>query len=130
MTNQSKTQHVSTTPAGGGDITPAPDDRSTSLAKNPGEASGVVEPPKPEASPAAAGSDEMLLAPFELDLSGIDDDSDPIAFQRSRRLIFTASNDGQITIHRHGDTGIALTHEEAHKLYGFLADTASVWRNE
>ena len=72
----------------------------------------------------------MLLAPFELDLSDIDDDSDPVAFQRRRRLIFAASSDGQITIHRHGDTGIALTYEEGHKLYRFLADTMAVWRNK
>jgi hypothetical protein len=75
MTNQSKTQHVSTTPAGGGDITPAPDDRSTSLAKNLGEATGVVEPPKPEASPAAAGSDEITIEElFQFDIPGLDEE--------------------------------------------------------
>lgn len=119
MTNQSKTQHVSTTPAGGVDITPAPDDRSTSLAKNSGEASGVVEPPKPEASPAAAGSDEMLDNLFEFDL-GLDDDSDPVAFQRSRRLACTASNDFQITIQRTGSAFIRLTDEEQQFVFELL----------
>jgi len=125
MTHQ--TNVVASTPAGGGDITPAPDDRSTSLAKNSGEASGVVEPPKPEASPAAAGSDEMLDNLFDL---GVDDDSDPVAFRRSRRLVCSASNDGQITIHRPGSTGIALTYEEAHLLYEFLDDSMPIWSHQ
>ncbi len=51
--------NVSVTPAGGGDISPAAANRSTSLAKNSGEVAAVVEPPKPEASPAKAGSDEI-----------------------------------------------------------------------
>jgi len=55
-----KIAEASTTPAGGGDISPATADRSTSLAQNSGEATVVVEPPKPEASPAQACSDETL----------------------------------------------------------------------
>ena len=49
-----------TTPAGGGDISPAVKDGATSLAvATPGQALTVVEPPKPDESPAAVGSDEM-----------------------------------------------------------------------
>jgi hypothetical protein len=48
-----------TTPAGGGDISPAVKDGATSLAvETPGQALTVVEPPKPDESPAAVGSDE------------------------------------------------------------------------
>ena len=48
-----------TTPAGGGDISPAVKDGATSLAvATPGQALTVVEPPKPDESPAAVGSDE------------------------------------------------------------------------
>lgn len=49
-----------TTPAGGGDISPAVKDGATSLAvATPDQALTVVEPPKPDESPAAVGSDEM-----------------------------------------------------------------------
>lgn len=50
-----------TTPAGGGDISPAVKDGATSLAvATPGQALTVVEPPMPDESPAAVGSDEMM----------------------------------------------------------------------
>lgn len=50
-----------TTPAGGGDISPAVKDGATSLAvATPGQALTVVEPPKPDESPAAVGSDEKM----------------------------------------------------------------------
>jgi len=48
-----------TTPAGGGDISPAVKDGATSLAvATPGQALTVVEPPMPDDAPAAVGSDE------------------------------------------------------------------------
>lgn len=48
-----------TTPAGGGDISPAVKDGATSLAvATPGQALTVVEPPKPDDAPAAVCSDE------------------------------------------------------------------------
>ena len=49
-----------TTPAGGGDISPAVKDGATSLAvATPGQALTVIEPPKPDDAPAAVCSDEM-----------------------------------------------------------------------
>ena len=50
-----------TTPAGGGDISPAVKDGATSLAvATPGQALTVVEPPKPDEAPAAVCSDEKM----------------------------------------------------------------------
>ena len=117
--------HASKTQAESGDITPAAAHRSTSLASSiPGEGAAVVEPPKP-ATPAAAGSDEKNH--FVEGSKMVDDDSDPCAFPRSRRLICSASNDGQTTIHRFGDIGIVLTRSETRHLYQFLSDTLRVW---
>ena len=67
-----------------------------------------------------------MLNPFSLAWPK-DDDSDPHAFPRSRRLICSASTDGQVTVHRKGESGLALTAEEAHTLYEFLADAARIW---
>lgn len=50
---------VSTTPAGGGDITPAPV-AADFLAEPSPAGTGVVEPPKPVYAPAEAGSDETI----------------------------------------------------------------------
>ena len=66
---------------------------------------------------------------FEFDLRPLpDDDSDPQAFPRSRRLICSTSSDGQTTFHRFGETGLVLTAEETLQAYEFLANTATVWR--
>lgn len=55
-----------TTPAGGGDISPAVKDGATSLAvATPGQALTVVEPPKPDESPAAVGSDEKITLTWD-----------------------------------------------------------------
>lgn len=111
---------VATTPAGGGDITPAPDDRSTSLAKNSGEASGVVEPPKPEASPAEAGSDENLLdEAFDFDLR------EPEEEEITR---FGIDTDGQLRIDTPFDGSIELPALQVRELYNFLMNTITVWR--
>lgn len=123
------------TPAGGGDISPAAADRSASLAsRNLGEAAAVVEPPTPEQPPAAAGSDEIVVDEvFDFEISGCgqahdaEDDTDELAFVRSRRLICSASNDGKASIHRFGDTGIVLTREEAKTLFAFLYDSWKIW---
>lgn len=55
------------------------------------------------------------------------DDRDPYAFPRSRNLICSASNDGQVTIHRRGHTGMVLTAEEANIVYAFLDDSMPIW---
>lgn len=123
------------TPAGGGDISPAAADRSASLAsRNLGEAAAVVEPPTPEQPPAAAGSDEIVVDEvFDFEISGCgqahddEDDTDELAFVRNRRLICSASNDGQVSIHRFGDTGIVLTREEAKTLFAFLNGSWKIW---
>ena len=50
-------EHVVTTPAGGGEITPAPDGSAHLQAvSNTAEAAGVVERAKPDEAPAAPGS--------------------------------------------------------------------------
>lgn len=121
---------ASTTPAGGGDITPAPAGPATSQHDRSTVADpAVVDPPTPEASPAAAGSDEIDNRTLfgNAFSSPPDDDSDPIAFQRSRRIICSASTDGQTTIHRVGDRGIVLTAEETRTVYEFLGISAPIW---
>ena len=97
--------HVVTTPAGGGDITPAPDGSAhLQEASNTAEAAGVVERAKPDESPAAPGSDEIDVEEifnFDIEEFEPEDDTDGLAFRRSRdRVIFTAGSDGQTTIHR------------------------------
>jgi hypothetical protein len=128
-----------TTPAGGGEISPASANRSTSLdSRTPGEVADVVEPPKQDDVPVEARSDEIDVEIFDwsLDagagvkeslLSDPDDDSDPHAYPRARRLICSASSDGQTTIHRFGDVGICLTAEETREVYEFLANSARIW---
>lgn len=118
------------TPAGGGEITPAAAVATTSLATRSTVADpAVVEPPTPEASPAAAGSDEIDTRTLHSNAFSAppDDDSDPIAFPRSRRIICSASTDGQTTIHRVGDRGIVLTAEETRTVYEFLGISAPIW---
>ena len=121
-------KHVvaSTTPAEGGEITSAPAGLATSLAASiTAGAAGVVEQRTADDSPPSVGSDEII----DFDLSGIfeDDDTDQNAFPRARRLICSASTDGQITVHRKGDIGLVLNADEARTLYEFLGDSARVW---
>ncbi len=66
----------------------------------------------------------MNTTPFD-----IEDDTDEHAFPASRRIICSASTDGQVTIHRRHESGLALTAEEALTVYEFLANTATVWSN-
>lgn len=126
-------QDVST-PAGGGDLTPAAEDRSTSQGlRFPGEASAVTAPPEPDEAPAKASADETGNKPehfFGYVLSGPpeDDDTDEFAFPHSRRVIFSASSDGIISIHHRHSAGITLTAAEARDLYSFLTDVALIWR--
>lgn len=125
-------KHVVTTPAGGGDITPAPADRQhlqeVSIIAG---AAGVVERATPDEAPAAPGSDEIeVVEIFNFDIGEIDpeDDTDGLAFRRSRdRVIFTAGSDGQTTIHRFGSAGIVLTARETSELAGFLLETSNLW---
>ena len=94
-----------------------------------GAGEAVAAPPKPDEMPASAGADEIDLEEifaYDLAARGLDDDSDPHAFPRSRRLICSTSSDGQTTFHRVGDTGLVLTAEETLQAYEFLANTASV----
>jgi hypothetical protein len=122
-------ERAAKTPAGGGDISPAPAVPATSLeVRSTAGDAGVVEQRTADDSPLSVGSDEICNNPFGLDFRTIhDDDSDQHAFPRSRRLICSASTDGQVTVHRKGECGLALTAEEAHTLYEFLADAARIW---
>ena len=118
------------TPAGGGEITPAAQDRTTSLATSiSGGAGAVAAPPERDDSPAEAGADVTLDEIFDFDLSGLDDedDSEPRPFAATRRLECSTSSDGQTTIHRFGDVGIVLTAQETRTVYEFLSDTARIW---
>jgi hypothetical protein len=120
-------ERAAKTPAGGGDITPAPAVPATSLeVRSTAGDVGVVEQRTADDSPLSVGSDENMFNPFSLAWPN-DDDSDPHAFPRSRRLICSASTDGHVTVHRKGEAGLALTAEEAHTLYEFLADAARIW---
>ena len=131
------TEERCVTQAGGGDVTPAAADRSTSLAASiPGEAAAVVEPPK-QAEPAEVRSDEINVEIFDWSLDAgaeakeslaadREDDSDTYAYPRARRLICSASSDGQTTIHRFGEAGIALTADETREVYEFLANSARI----
>lgn len=125
-------EHVVTTPAGGGDITPAPADRQhLQEVSNTAGAAGVVERAEPDEAPAAPGSDEIAFnGIFNFDIGELDpeDDTDGLSFRRSRdRVIFSASSDGQTTIHRFGTAGLVLTARETRELAGFLAETSSLW---
>lgn len=120
----------SVTPAGGGAITPAAQDRTTSLATSiPGGAGAVATPPKRDDSPAEAGADVTLEEIFDFDLTALDedDDSDLAAYPRSKRIICSTSSDGQTTIHRFGNIGIVLTAQETRQVYEFLAASARIW---
>ena len=122
----------SVTPAGGGAITPAASDRSTSLATcNTGGAEAVVEPPKLDEKPAEVRSDVTLDEIFDFDLKPLgeddEDDSDPRPFASARRLICSTSSDGQTTIHRFGSVGIVITAAETRQVYEFLSDSARIW---
>ena len=119
----------SVTPAGGGAITPAAQDRTTSLATSIPGGAGAVAPPKRDDSPAEAGADVTLDEIFDFDLTALDedDDTDPHAFPRSRRIICSTSSDGQTTIRRFGNVGIVLTAQETRQVYEFLSDSARIW---
>jgi hypothetical protein len=120
-------ERAAKTPAGGGDITPAPAVPATSMeARSTVGDAGVVEQRTADDSPLSVGSDENMLNPFSLAWSK-EDDSDQHAFPRSRRLICSVSSDGQTTVHRFGSVGIVLTAEETNLVYEFLAHTARIW---
>lgn len=111
---------ASTTPAGGGDISPAPAGPATSqVVRSTAGAAGVVEPPTPEASPAAAGSDEIKVRElFEWSLDEAAEDY-PSTFG-----INTA---GRLTIQTAYDGTIELAPSDTRKLYDFLMNTARIW---
>lgn len=115
------------------EISPAAADRATSLALNSGEAAAVA-PPKPERSPAAAGADDkdhwFGLFPGHVEnirINAPDDDTDEHAFPRARRIVCSASSDGQFTIHRPGSVGITLTAHEARTVFEFLEDAQPIF---
>ena len=123
------TEHVvCVTPAGGGGNITGTGAAPTSLAACITDAgAGVSEPPTADDFPPEVRSDEIGLDEiFSIDL-GNDDDSDERAYPRSRRLVCSASSDGQTTIHRFGSTGIVLTAEETREVYEFLANSARIW---
>jgi len=111
-----KIAEASTTPAGGGDISPATADRSTSLASNSGEATVVVEPPKPEASPAKACSDEIFFDEF----AGLADDPE-------QKTTFSIDNTGRLVITTPQDGTLQLTADHVYQLNEFLMNTATIW---
>ena len=139
-------QPASNTPADGGANNFGSRESGTSLASLKPEVAAVA-PPKPDQLPAAAGADEMgppdcpwrnghttptvkesLTARPARQLDGDpDDDSDEFTFPRSRRLICSASSDGQFSIHRFGDTGITLTAAEAKTVFQFLEDAQPIF---
>ena len=116
------------TPAGGGDNITGTVAAPTSLAaRNTDAGNGVSAPPTADDLPPEVSADEIKLDEiFNISL-GNDDDSDERAYPRSRRLICSASTDGQTTIHRFGAGGIVLTAEETREVYEFLANSARIW---
>jgi len=112
---------VSTTPAGGGDITPAPDVSAPSqVIRNTAEDTGVVEPPKPVQTQAEAGSDEIELEElFDFDLTGLEPE------ETTR---FGIDTTGILTIATPFDGGIELPANQVRELYEFLMNTITVWR--
>ena len=125
---------VASTPAGGGDVSPAPAGPAhLQEVSSTAGAAGVVEPPTPGEIPAEAGSDEITLDEvFDFDLEPApDDDSDPAAFPRSRRRIVCSVNtNGYTTIHRRADNVLVLTAAETRDVYEFLMSTLTIWRTK
>ena len=125
---------AASTPATGGANISSSSESGTSLATNKPEVA-TVAPPKPDETPVAAGADEIwqripraTFPPFTSE-SAVDreDDSDQFAFPRSRRIVCSASSDGQFTIHRFGDPGITLTAAEARTVFEFLEDAQPIF---
>lgn len=111
---------ASTTPAGGGDISPAPAGPATSpLYRSTAGATGVVEPLKPEASPAEAGSDEIKVRElFEWPIDEVAEDY-PSTFAIDSR--------GHLTICTDCEGAVELSRADTRKLYDFLMNTARIW---
>ena len=131
---------AASTPATGGANISSSSESGPSLATNKPEVA-TVAPPKPDETPVAAGADESWkrtphthriprasFPPFTSE-SAVDreDDSDEFAFPRSRRIVCSASSDGQFTIHRFGDPGITLTAAEARTVFEFLEDAQPIF---
>lgn len=118
------------TPAGGGNISPAAEDRSTSHGSRfSGGASAVNAPPKPEDFPVEAGADEIDdQETFEYSLAcpAEDDDTDEVAFPRSRNVIFSISSAGEIIIRPIHGRGVVLTAAQARTLHKFLSTVARI----
>lgn len=112
---------ASTTPAGGGDISPAPAGPAPSqVVRSTAGAAGVVEPPKPEASPAEAGSDEIHVEElFDIELS------EPSPSEATRFAIDTT---GILAIDTPYDGCLELPANQVLELYEFLMNTIHVWR--
>lgn len=112
---------ASTTPAGGGDISPAPAGPATSqLVCSTAGAAGVVEQPAADDSPSPAGSDERFQdALFDFELS------EPEAEETTR---FGIDTDGILTIATPFDGSLELSALQVRELYNFLMNTITVWR--
>ena len=112
---------ASTTPASGGDISLAPAGPATSpVVRSTAGATGVVEPTKPEASPAEAGSDEINIEElFDIDLS------EQAPGETTRFGIDTA---GVLAIATPYDGSLELPAHQVLELYEFLMNTIHVWR--
>lgn len=111
---------ASTTPAGGGDISPAPAGPATSqLVCSTAGAAGVVEQPAADDSPPAGSDESFQDALFDFELS------EPEAEETTRFGIDTA---GILTIATPFDGGIELSALQVRELYNFLMNTITVWR--
>ncbi len=112
---------ASTTPVGGGDISPTPVGPAPSqLDRNTAGATGVVEPPKPVQTQAEVRSDEIEVDElFDFDLSGLEPE------ETTR---FGIDTTGILTIATPFDGGIELPATQVLELYEFLMNTITIWR--
>lgn len=115
---------VGTTPAGRGEITPATEAATTSLASRfivAGPA--VVEPPKLAEAPAEASSDEIDIAHsfHAFDRALVEDDSD------SPPLRFAIDSQGYFRVERDGKTILQLAKSDTASLGLFMEGTSKIW---
>lgn len=111
---------ASTTPAGGGDISPAPAGPATSqVVRSTAGAAGVVEQPAADDSPPAGSDESFQDALFDFELS------EPEAEETTR---FGIDTDGILTIATPFDGSLELSALQVRELYNFLMNTITVWR--
>lgn len=112
---------ASTTPAGGGDISPAAEVATTSLASCLTVADpAVVEPPKPAELLVEARSDEITVEEwFDYELTAPEpEDATTFSIDTRGRLVITTPFDGSLE----------LAADHVYRLHEFLLQTTTVWR--